>query len=438
MSDLTAEQIIERDIGREESPPLDDRLPEGIDEPVQNGGGPSERQSLRWRWSNEITASAPPEPDWIFDGYIARGTKTMLAGLPKGGKTTSAAALIEAITSGAESFLGRRVEAGSVVLLSEEGDETLAPKLRALPDGRVRVLNRDAAWPKPPWPELIADATREALEIGAVLLVIDSLAFWAALAPEREKDPGATQAIMDALDEATRGGLAVLLVHHQRKSQGEHGTAVRGSGALAGAVDVLIEYERVENAPRQRRLVASSRWPQTPDVLIIDYDRHDGTWRVVGEAADRGESDRMGSRERLLGALPAEPPGATEGELAVLLDLDKRKISEPLRSLLGEEVERVGQGKRGDPFRYYRKAAPDSAPGKGRNDDSDSALPVREAESNQSALPKPPRPEGQHSGSGCASHPDGAVEGCRYCRAQTPMPDDPEPFDGHGQSKGRP
>jgi len=34
-------------------------------------------------------------------------------------------------------------------VVSEEGDQTLAPKLRGMPSERVRVLNRDSAWPKP-------------------------------------------------------------------------------------------------------------------------------------------------------------------------------------------------------------------------------------------------------------------------------------------------
>jgi hypothetical protein len=339
---------------------------------------------LPWRWAGELVAEAPDEPLWVFEGYVAAGAKTLLAGLPKGGKTTLIAALIEAVASSAQSFLGRRVGGGAVVLASEEGDSTLGPKLRGLPDGRVRVLNRDAAWPKPPWVDMIGDAVREAKTIGAILLVIDSMAFWAALEPEREKDSGAAQAIMDALDEATRAGLAVLLVHHQRKAPGEYGTGVRGSTALAGAVDVVIEYERLgEGVPRsQRRLVVLSRWPATPDVLVLDYHVGDGIWRVVGEAEGRVESEGIGLREKLLAVVPIESPGATENELATLVGLDKRKISRPLRELVGSKIERVGKGRKGAPYRYHRNAAPDSASPEGGIADSDSALPRKEGGTN--------------------------------------------------------
>jgi hypothetical protein len=372
---------------------------------------------LPWRWADDLAAETPVEPGWVFEGYLAAGTKAVLAGLPKAGKTTVEVALIEAIASDAPTFLGRRVGGGLVVLLSEEGDATLGPKMSGLPAGRVRVLNRDAGWPKPSWSELIADATREAIAIGAVLLVIDSLAFWAAFEPEREKDAGAAQAAIDALDQATRAGLAVLLIHHQRKAPGEYGTALRGSGALAGAVDIVIEYERLgEDAPRsQRRFVTFSRWPQTPDVLVIDYRRSDGTWRVVGEAEGRAESEGLGLRERLLSAVPIEPPGATETELAELVGLDGRKVGGPLRALVdGEEIERRGKGVKGSPYTYARKAPPDSPPPQGSIADEDSPHPARGGESNASLSVEGTERIG---GSGCTSHPGSPVTGCRYCLA---------------------
>jgi hypothetical protein len=386
----------------------------------------SRTERLAWRWADELTASAPPEPAWVLGDYLAAGTKVIFAGLPKAGKTTLVAALIEAVASGAPSFLSRSIKGGPVLLASEEGDGTLAPKLAGLPAGRVRVLTRDVIWPKPSWSELIADATREAVAIGAVLLAIDSVAFWAALEPEREKDPGATQAIMDALDEATRAGLAVLLVHHQRKAPGEHGAAVRGSGALAGAVDVVIEYERLgEDAPRsQRRLVALSRWPQTPDVLVIDYDRHVGTWRVVGEADGRAGSDLLGIRERLLSTVPTKPPGAGELELVELVGVDKRKLSGPLRELVDEgQIERDGAGKKGDPY-TYAKAAPKAAPAEGTFGLRDAAPPLKggsiESDSAPDAAPEGQKaPQSEGGASGCPSHPHGPIAGCRYCRQQT-------------------
>ena len=336
-----------REIAREAAPPPGGELP-----------------FVSWA---DLQAAAPPEPPWVLGGYLAHGTTTMLAGKPKSGKSTLACAIAEAVDAGAPSFLGRAVGGGPVVYLSEEGASTLAPKLSA--SSRSSALARDAVWPKPAWAPLVAGAVSEAKRIGAVLLVIDSLSFWAAFGEGQEKDAGKAQEAMDALGEATRAGLSVLLVHHQRKAGGEDGDAVRGSGAIFAAVDVLIELERTgEDAPPgQRRLVAVGRWRDlVPPVLVVDRDPAMGAWAVVGEAASRKGAAGLGFRERILAALPAEAPGATEGDLAALIGVDKRKISGPLRELVREGlVAQAGEGVKGTPYLYAKNAAPECCPDAG-------------------------------------------------------------------------
>ena len=119
----------------------------------------------------------------------------------------------------------------------------------------------------------------------------------------------------------------------------------------------MIELERLEDdAPsHHRRLVAQSRWPQVPAVLVLDFD--DGEWRLIGQADSRHGAVSLGIREEILEALRPEPPGPTEDELADLLGKDKRKVAAPLRELLGERrITREGNGKRGDPYRYWRSS----------------------------------------------------------------------------------
>jgi hypothetical protein len=75
------------------------------------------------------------------------------------------------------------------------------------------------------------------------------------------------QSTIGALGAATGAGLAVLLVHHQRKGGGQDGDAVRGSGAIFAAVDMLIEVERPtgDGTPAtHRQLVATGRWQNAP------------------------------------------------------------------------------------------------------------------------------------------------------------------------------
>jgi hypothetical protein len=66
--------------------------------------------------------------------------------------------------------------------------------------------------------------------------------------------------------DAAGDGLAVVISAHQRKSYGEYGEAVRGSNALTGAVDVIVEIERAKLAGggTARVLRTVSRFDQAP------------------------------------------------------------------------------------------------------------------------------------------------------------------------------
>lgn len=338
----------------------------GRDEPFRrNGNSPDPENAppeLRWQWASEL--EAPPEPDWLWGGYLAPAAITLVAGKPKSGKSTLACALAEALTADLGAFLGRSLRHCSVVYLSEEGAGTLKPKL----SGRIRTLTRDSAWPRPDWDALVTAATAEAKRIGATVLIVDSLSFWGSLAEGQENDSAVMQRTLGALGAATSAGLAVMLVHHQRKGGGEEGDAVRGSGAIFAAVDMLIEVERSkgDSTPTHRQLVATGRWRDAPPVLIVDHDPRERSWTVIGEAGDRGAAGELGMRERILDALPSEPPGITEAELAELLNIDKRKISGPLRKLVDGAVSRGGEGRAYHPFRYWRNTAPQHCPEAGQ------------------------------------------------------------------------
>jgi hypothetical protein len=365
--------------------------------------------------ASELRAGAPPEPPWLWRGYVAERSVTLVAGKPKSGKSTLLCALLDAVTNGAGSFLGREVRGGAAVLLSEEGAGTLVHKLPE--SDRLHVLTRERApWPKPGWAELVMAATEAARDRGAGLLVLDSLSFWTRLSEGQAKDAGVMQGVMDRLALATRAGLAVVLVHHHRKSGGESGDAVRDSSAILGAIDMLLEIERLgdEAPPTYRRLVTMGRWP-ADTVLVAERDPATGVWRVVGEAADRAATVELGYRERILRALPKEPPGATEAELVDLVALDKRKLSGPLRELLEAGLaERTGEGVKGDPYRYSgpgEKVPPKAAPGAGQNPreggDSILPLPYRGAESESASSLSVAAAGGQKGRNGEPSLPPG-------------------------------
>jgi hypothetical protein len=55
-----------------------------------------------------------------------------------------------------------------------------------------------------------------------------------------------TKAVKPLLQLARDSGACVLLIHHARKSEGQYGDEIRGSGALFALVDVAIVMKRHE------------------------------------------------------------------------------------------------------------------------------------------------------------------------------------------------
>jgi hypothetical protein len=119
------------------------------------------------------------------------------------------------------------------------------------------------------------------------LLVIDPLAN---LSPLRsENDAGEMLKTLLPLQRLTARGVSALVLHHPTKGPVLPGQAARGSGALSGYVDIIIEMQRLSrrNAKdRRRRLQAYSRHDATPASWVIELTA-DGTDYVgLGPSAE--------------------------------------------------------------------------------------------------------------------------------------------------------
>ena len=286
---------------------LTEALPDDVAETVDDIIAPG--PNISFVSLEELHALTPEDPDWIWEGYIAAGTAALIAGKPKVGKTSLVFGLVRAMCNGATEFLGHTiVKDCPLVYVSEEGGATLRDKLP--PHGNMSVLTRERAYPQPEWHELIVAAVDEAIAIGARLIVIDTLRKWAKFGAELEKDASAMQRVVSALDAATREGIAVLLVHHQRKAEGEHGDAIAGSNALPGAVDVVLEVQRTAAGGRQRVLLAESRW-KTPAALVFEKHDDDDDYDLVAEGDSRREAVGDALVDRVVEFIETNGPSKT-------------------------------------------------------------------------------------------------------------------------------
>src|SRR6185436_12753895 len=83
-------------------------------------------------------------------------------------------------------------------------------------------------------------------------------------------------------------GPAVWLMHHPNKGKRADGQAARGSGALPGFADIVMEmscYRRARSRDRRRRICAYSRYPETPRHVIIELNADGSDYLVQTNAA---------------------------------------------------------------------------------------------------------------------------------------------------------
>jgi len=302
------------------------------------------------------------EVDWLWEGFLAPGHITLLAGKPRAsGKSTFALGVIRAMLSG-EAFLGfttRPVKA--VVFLSEETALTLLDKIALfhLSQYRQLLVAPRHATARLTWEEAVAEAVAEAKRVGAGLLVVDSFPHFAKLPKDGAKDASLINEAFCPLQAAAAEGLAVLLIHHERRGEGEAGEGVRDSGAIVASSDIILELGRAAvDRPSVRKVELLSPFRATPSDFVLDFDKDSGEYTYLGTLEDFQDSQKEVEREaaaRKIAALLPEATGLTHKEVAEKASLGKSQVGELLNKAVRMGLAaRTGRGAKNDPYRYHR------------------------------------------------------------------------------------
>jgi hypothetical protein len=180
--------------------------------------------------------------------------------------------------------------------------------------------------------------------------VVDTWNQFSGLQGDEENEAGAVLQALAPLRAATTRGLAILIIAHERKSGGAHGDAVRGSGALVGAVDIAASLSRRPRlGDNVRSIETVSRFVGTPSELLVEL--NGDAYRVLGEsAAARAQLEG----EQVVAAL-ARLGEADVQTLAVEVGIPTSTLRHRLRAL--DDVESLGPGKRGSPERFRLREA---------------------------------------------------------------------------------
>jgi hypothetical protein len=200
----------------------------------------------RFRLLSPADLAALPEPTWLIEGVLPSHGFGVLYGEPGSGKTFVALSIALSVAAD-HSWCGRRTLGGTVLYVAAEGLYGLKLRVEAyqkkhdLRAENIRYLG--AAF------NLLNDdvetllATLRAAEIQPDLIVLDTLARLMVGADENSaKEMGQAIAGIDRLRKETSA--TVLVIHHTRKN----GEAERGSSALRGAADVMIECKRPDQS----------------------------------------------------------------------------------------------------------------------------------------------------------------------------------------------
>jgi hypothetical protein len=325
------------------SPPLQDAKVRAIARDIpKRYPNPAKESGFKLVELGDLLSRPEVPVDWVLQGRLAAGSVSIVASKPKVGKSTLARNLALAIARG-EPFLGWAVKRGTVIYLAlEERAEDVAANFRALgADGTEGILLTDAG--------TALDVVTSLRERKPVLLVVDPL--FRLLSIKDEKAYAEMYGALGPLiDVARQTGTHILCLHHSSKlAKTEAIDAPIGSTALSGAVSTLLVMKRTET---YRTLQTVQRIGEDLPETVLHFDA--ATKRLsLGGTRQGCEAAIMA--ESIVAALDgkAATEALTEPEIGDAVEGKTTLKRKALRDLTRQgKIVRLGNGKRGDPFRY--------------------------------------------------------------------------------------
>ena len=297
--------------------------------------------------------------NWVWEGYLASGAVTEIVGLWKSGKTTLLCHLVKAMESGGM-FCGMALCRGRVLIITEEHSSLWAERRDDLGiTDNVHFMFRPflgrpdlRTWRR--FMQFVADAV---VSGNYDVVILDPLTTQAPI--EDENDAAEMTRVIVEFRRIVEAGAALMVAHHPSKAPMGQGRSSRGSGALPGFVDIILEFGRYqpEHAEDTRRvLLGLSRFKETPTEVVLDL-TEDG-YQAVGTVARNGTNNRRDiitglmtdvaiTRETIRDRWPADC-GVPKPSISQL------KIELAALASIGR-IQVTGDGKRGSPLTYSRK-----------------------------------------------------------------------------------
>ena len=306
-------------------------------------GSNSSRTVSRGNSIETISASALkrknfPPLRYAIEGYLAEGL-TLLGGKPKIGKSYMALDLAMAVASGGLALGAIECEQGAVLYCALEDNH------RRLQRRMKQLYGVEETWPRdlhfatsaPRLDGGLIDELRNWIEThDAKLVIIDT---FAGVRPRgRGEGYDADYAALSPLQEmAGETGIAILVIHHLRKMQGDDPfDTISGTTGLTGAVDAAFVLQR-----GQQGVTLYGRGREIEEMeKALEFDG--GSWTVLGDASDVRRSEERGA---ILAVLSNASAPIGPKDIADALGKPENNIKQLLFKMLKDgEVKKRGRG----------------------------------------------------------------------------------------------
>jgi DNA-binding transcriptional ArsR family regulator len=290
----------------------------------------------------QILKTEFPEPIWVVPGLIPAGL-TVLAGAPKLGKSWLALCLGLALANGGRALGKIQVDQGDVLYLAlEDTPRRIQDRLEQLGATVTKSMAVCTEWERGTLGTDVLDGYLS-MNPKIKLVIIDTL--------QRFREPTkGNQNIYEADYEAMtpikrvadKHNMAIIVVHHTRKSGGTDGdpfSAISGSQGIGGTVDTRIVLERA-SGEADGKLYIDGRDVEYQE-LALKMDNLTG-WTLLGEAR---EYEQNKERSEILEVLRKADGAMRTGEIAEEIGKTGPATSNLLKKLVKEGlIKRAGYG----------------------------------------------------------------------------------------------
>jgi hypothetical protein len=283
---------------------------------------------------------------WIVPDYIPEGL-TVLGGRPKIGKSWFILGVGLGVARGSEA-LGRFVQRGDVLYCGlEDGkrrmrsrvEKMLGPAIKEWPANftfRYRLDPLDAGGLDTIETWLIEHPNRR-------LVVIDTLGRVRGMKQPREEQYQYDYRLLGALqDLATRYSVAIVVVHHVRKTDAEDVLdTISGTTGIAGAADTVMVLGRTD---RGVRMYLRGRDAEEQDKLL-EFDPETALWEVTGDFDETNPGGGLlGLRKRVAELLDGSPVALTPVQIAERLNEPNQKVRLTLYRMVHADPPQIAKG----------------------------------------------------------------------------------------------